>query len=214
MAVSSYILPITVSSSIVRINPSSSKWIPIKSFGSLKVNPICSRGQRLRGCVLVRNSVLPDGTPIPSGSPGSWKSWIFGLLITIIFPMWRSKLGPFALLKNKLDTAVQTAEDIAEAVEQVAEKVDKLAEEVSEHLPEGGKLRHAIEVLEDLAEETSEKAHLLGEVIDKVQEVEDDLEKLIEHPAMAVAAGAHTDTAVISPTMGKVEVDDSSSSAS
>uniref|UniRef100_A0A7N0UN40 Plastid-targeted protein 4 n=1 Tax=Kalanchoe fedtschenkoi TaxID=63787 RepID=A0A7N0UN40_KALFE len=211
MAVSSYILPICVTSSIARFSPSS-KWVLLESsrgFKSLKVTPIGSRGQRLGGSVLVRNSVLPDGTPVPSGSPDSWKSWVFGLLVTLIFPMWRSKIGPFALLKNKLDNVVQTAEDIAEVVEQVAEQVDKLAEEVSEHLPEGGKLRHAMDVLEDLAEGTAKKAHLLGEVIDKVQEVEDDLEELIEHPAMVVAAGAQADTVTATSTKEVGEEDDS-----
>ncbi|KAL9682771.1 hypothetical protein QQ045_014579 [Rhodiola kirilowii] len=126
--------------------------------------------------------------------------------------MWRSKLGPLALLKYKLDTVVQTAEDIADVVEQVAEQVDKLAEEVSEHLPQGGKLRRTMEVIEDLAEETAKQAHLLGDVIDKVQEMEDNLEELIEHPVIAFAAKKHVQKATTSPeeVVGLEDNDDSS----
>lgn len=50
----------------------------------------------------------------------------------------------------------------------MAEKVEEIADQVGEQLPDGGKLRATLELVEDLAEETAKKAHLAGDLIDKV----------------------------------------------
>lgn len=57
---------------------------------------------------------------------------------------------------------------MTEMVERVAEGVDKVAEDVAEMLPEGGKLRGAVEFVEHVAELTAKDAHLVEGFIDKV----------------------------------------------
>ncbi|XP_062157614.1 uncharacterized protein LOC133865257 [Alnus glutinosa] len=125
-------------------------------------------------------SVLP-GAPLPSNpSPGSWKVWIFGMIATVILPFLGNKWGPLLRLKRQVDTAANTVEAVAEIIEKVAEKVDKVAEDVADHLPAGGRLREAATLIEHLAEETAKGAHLVDEAIEKVEEVERQVESLIE----------------------------------
>ncbi|KAI3674525.1 hypothetical protein L2E82_52206 [Cichorium intybus] len=78
----------------------------------------------------VRSNITPPaGAPVPSGSPsGSMKSWVVGIVLTFVLPFFTHKWGPLTLLKNKVDTVVDTAESIMEAIEDVAGKVDKVEE--------------------------------------------------------------------------------------
>ncbi|OWM79987.1 hypothetical protein CDL15_Pgr006291 [Punica granatum] len=118
--------------------------------------------------VVTRNSVDPAGH-LPSGcSPGSWKLWILGVVISVVLPFWKSKWGPLLKLKNEVETVVKVAENVTDVVEKVAEGVEKVAEDVAEMLPEGGKLRNAVELVEHVAEETAKDAHLVEGLIDKV----------------------------------------------
>ncbi|KDP41430.1 hypothetical protein JCGZ_15837 [Jatropha curcas] len=121
--------------------------------------------------------VLPSD---PSSSPGSWKMWILGMLITVVLPVWRNKWWPLLTLKDRVESVVETAEDVTDIVEKVAEKIEKVAEEVADHLPEGGKLKDAVTVVENVAKETAKDAHLVHQVIDNMQEVEKEVESSIE----------------------------------
>jgi uncharacterized protein Yka (UPF0111/DUF47 family) len=128
----------------------------------------------------VYSSVLP-GPPLPSDpSHGSWKAWIFGMIVTVILPFLGNKWGPLLKLKSEVDETANKVEAIAEAVEKVAEQVDKVAEEVADDLPAGGKLKEAVTLIENLAEQTAKTAHLVDETIEKVEEVEEQVESLIE----------------------------------
>ncbi|XP_030949889.1 uncharacterized protein LOC115973788 isoform X2 [Quercus lobata] len=128
------------------------------------------------------HSSIPPVPSIPSNpaSPGPWKHWIVGLIVSAILPLFGIKFGPLLKLKQEVDTVVEAAEEVAEVVEKVAEEVDKVAEEISEHLPEGGKLRVAVKIIEKVAEKTAKDAQLVEDVIDKVEEVEKDVESLID----------------------------------
>lgn len=62
------------------------------------------------------------------------------------------------------------AEEIVVAVEKVTERVEKAAEEIIEDLPEGGRLRKAVDFVEHVAERANRDAHIVGDFIDKVHE--------------------------------------------
>ncbi|KAK6938115.1 hypothetical protein RJ641_031623 [Dillenia turbinata] len=130
----------------------------------------------------VVKSSVPD-VPLPSDpSPNSWPISLIvgtGILLSIAFPFFKSKWGPFSKLKEEIKTVVETAEHITDAVEKAAEKVDEVAEEVAEHLPEG-RLKNAISRVEKVAEVTAKEAHMAGEVIDKVEEVEKEVKEFME----------------------------------
>ncbi|WCJ24782.1 hypothetical protein M5689_006714 [Euphorbia peplus] len=123
-----------------------------------------------------------DPGPIVPSDPSSlpWKMWIVGMLITAILPFWKNKFWPLIKLKEKVESIVETTEEVAEAIEKVAERIEKVAEEVADHLPEGGHLHKAAIFLEHAAKETAQDAHLVDQFIDKVQEVEEDAESLIQ----------------------------------
>ncbi|KAM1074057.1 hypothetical protein FF1_019104 [Malus domestica] len=122
----------------------------------------------------------PDAQLSADDSPlSSWKTWIVGLMLTIIIPSLRHKWGPLLALKSKVDTAVDTVESVTEVVEELAEQVEKVAEQVEDKLPEDAKLRDAMESIEHLAEEAVKKAELAKDVIHKVEEVEEEVEKAL-----------------------------------
>ncbi|MBA0623767.1 hypothetical protein Godav_009209 [Gossypium davidsonii] len=103
---------------------------------------------------------------IPAGS--SWQLWALGTLVPLLLSFTTSKWGPFLKLKNEADNMLEAAEQITDVVEDVAGKVEEIADQVGEQLPDGGKLRATLELVEDLAEETAKNAHLAGDLIDKV----------------------------------------------
>ncbi|XAR62124.1 hypothetical protein NMG60_11016753 [Bertholletia excelsa] len=130
--------------------------------------------------LIVRSSVEP-GIPLPPDpSPGSWKSWLLGAVITIVLPFLRHKWGPLFKLTKEVETVVETADHVTEVIEKVAEEVEKVADEVADDLPEGTKLKEAMEFIEEKAKETAKKAHWAEELIDKVEEVEKEVESFVE----------------------------------
>ncbi|CAA2956801.1 Hypothetical predicted protein [Olea europaea subsp. europaea] len=118
--------------------------------------------------------------PFPSQSSNSLRNWILGIILTIILPFGTNKWGPLSKLKNEVDTVVETIEQITEVVEKVAEVVDKVAEDIADDLPEGGRFRKAVVLIENVAEQTAKDAHLLEDIIHKVQGVEEDVESIVE----------------------------------
>ncbi|MBA0720818.1 hypothetical protein Golax_008420, partial [Gossypium laxum] len=93
--------------------------------------------------------------------------WALGTLVPLLLSFTTSKWGPFLKLKNEADNMLEAAEQITDVVEDVAGKVEEIADQVGEQLPDGGKLRATLELVEDLAEETAKNAHLAGDLIDK-----------------------------------------------
>ncbi|KAL0438173.1 UNVERIFIED_CONTAM: hypothetical protein Slati_2300300 [Sesamum latifolium] len=114
----------------------------------------------------VYNGVQP-GAPMPPQPPSSSLSWILGIVLTIILPFVGNKWGPLLKFKTEVDTAIETIEEIVEVVEKVAEVVDKVAEGISDDLPDDGKLKKAMDVVEDVAEKTAQDARTVGDAIDK-----------------------------------------------
>ncbi|CAI9778107.1 unnamed protein product [Fraxinus pennsylvanica] len=120
------------------------------------------------------------GDPLPSEQPSSSpRSWILGLLASLVLPFVTHKWGPLWLLKNRMESGIETVEQIVEVVEKVAEEVDKIAEDIADDLPEG-KLKNIVDIVEDVAEKTAKSADSVEHFIDKVHEAEDKVESFIE----------------------------------
>ncbi|XP_011097836.1 uncharacterized protein LOC105176659 [Sesamum indicum] len=167
-------------------------WNPISTLGMIskcRVDENCSWGDKTRVMsdnkmkrnrlfVVYANSV--PGAPLPSGPPPSKSmSWILGFVVSFILPFFTNKWGPLWVIKNRIDTAVQTVENMVEAVEKVAGEVDKIAEDIADDLPQG-KLKDLVDFVEDMAEKTAKTADSLDNIIDKVQEAEDQVEHIVE----------------------------------
>ncbi|KAK3042949.1 hypothetical protein RJ639_001025 [Escallonia herrerae] len=108
------------------------------------------------------------------------KGWILGMLLSMVIPLCRHKLNPFLALKNKVDSVVETAEIVLDVVEKVADEVLEVADGFGDKLPEGGKLKGAVDLVENIAREIAKDAHLAGNLIDKVEEAEKEVESLVE----------------------------------
>ncbi|KAG6397511.1 hypothetical protein SASPL_143679 [Salvia splendens] len=106
----------------------------------------------------------------------SMPKWVIGLLVTVILPAVGYKGGLFALLKSKIDKAVEVVEEVAEVVEEVAEQAEKIMEEVEEKLPDDSKLREALESFDALAKKAANEAKKAEDVVHKVKLVEEELE--------------------------------------
>ncbi|XP_027149254.1 uncharacterized protein LOC113749639 [Coffea eugenioides] len=134
----------------------------------------------------VFNGVLP-GVPLPSEPPpsDSWNGWILGAVLTFVLPFLANKWGPLLKVKDEVDTAVQTVENVADAVEKVAEQVEKAAEDIVEGLP-AGKLKNAVTFIGNVADKIDDTAEVLGDVIDKVQEVGDQVESALDGEKEAI----------------------------
>ncbi|KAB1219985.1 hypothetical protein CJ030_MR3G020092 [Morella rubra] len=122
----------------------------------------------------------PPPTPNPNPSPGSWIGVAVGIFATVILPFLANKMGTFLKLNQEVEAVVETAEVATEVIEKVAEEVEKLAEEVANQFPEGGKVQNAATFVENIAKETIKDAHLAEDVIEKVEEVEKEVESFVD----------------------------------
>ncbi|PSS17378.1 Protein Ycf2 like [Actinidia chinensis var. chinensis] len=130
--------------------------------------------------MVVYSSVEPGTQPPNSNpNPNSWKSWVLSAIITIILPFFTHKWGPLFKITKTVEATVETVEQLTEVIEKVAEGVEDLADDFADKLPEGGKLRHAIETVENAAKETVKGAEFVGHIIDKVQEVKQEVESYV-----------------------------------
>ncbi|KAL2538581.1 uncharacterized protein Fot_19972 [Forsythia ovata] len=162
-------------------------WNPISKLGiSKKEDQSCfwsnSLGQSnniiKRNFVVYASSV--PGAPLPSDpSSNSIRSWILGMVVSIVLPFFTHKWGPLWVLKNRIENAVQTVENVVEVVEKMAEEVEKIAEDIVEDLPEG-QLKNIAHFVEEIADKTAKNADSLGDLIDKVQEAEEKVECIVE----------------------------------
>ncbi|KAL1569665.1 hypothetical protein AAHA92_01117 [Salvia divinorum] len=121
-------------------------------------------------------SVYVRASASPNNRSSSWKNWVIGLLVTLVLPAVGYKGGLFALLKSKIDKAVEIVEEVAEVVEEVAERAEKIVEEVEEKLPDDSKLREALESFDALAKKAANEAKKAEDVVHKVKLVEEELE--------------------------------------
>ncbi|WVY90259.1 hypothetical protein V8G54_035773 [Vigna mungo] len=126
--------------------------------------------------IVVYSSITPGSSSDPS--LGYWKFWIIGTIFSILASFLRGKWGPLLLLKEKVETTIHEAHRVADIIEEVAEEVDKVAEEAVQHLPEG-KFRHAVELVEKAAEDVEKRAQRAEDALEKVENMEKELDSLI-----------------------------------
>ncbi|KAL4334186.1 hypothetical protein GQ457_07G023870 [Hibiscus cannabinus] len=150
-------------------------------FGSKSYRNRKMKNKQIVRCSLESGSghaPFPFNLLPPAGS--NWQLWALGTALPLILSFSAGKWGPLLKMKDDADKLLQTAENISDVVEEVAEGVEKIADEVGDKLPEGGKLQATLELVEDLAQVTAKNAQRAGELIDKVQEMEDKLETFME----------------------------------
>ncbi|XP_021740282.1 uncharacterized protein LOC110706641 isoform X2 [Chenopodium quinoa] len=138
------------------------------------------QSQRQRS-LTVRSSIEPvpppptPSSPTPAGFPGR-KGWIAGAVLALLLSFLKDKWGPLFLLRKEVDQRLQTVEDVAEGLEKLADKVEHMAEDIGEKLPEGSSLKRVATLIEDAAEKVELAAHLTDTAIDKIQELEDQVD--------------------------------------
>ncbi|KAK7385340.1 hypothetical protein VNO78_31056 [Psophocarpus tetragonolobus] len=124
-------------------------------------------------------SIQSGNSPPVDSSPGHWKLWIIGTIVTIFLSFTKSKWGPLLILKEKIETTIDEAESVANIVEEVADGVEKVAEEAAKHLPKG-KLRDAAEFVENVAENVEKQAQNAEDLLEQVEDTENEVDSFFE----------------------------------
>uniref|UniRef100_A0A166I6N7 Pterin-binding domain-containing protein n=1 Tax=Daucus carota subsp. sativus TaxID=79200 RepID=A0A166I6N7_DAUCS len=104
------------------------------------------------------------------------KRWIAGVAVSAIT---LPQLNSFLEWKNEVEIIVEDAEIIAEVVEKVAEEVAEVADLLDNQLPEGGKLRNAVDVIEDVAKEIVKDTNIAEDILNKVEDFGKEVDSLI-----------------------------------
>ncbi|KAM7518543.1 hypothetical protein LguiB_017505 [Lonicera macranthoides] len=124
----------------------------------------------------VRSSIFPGGSDFTSNS---MMGWLLGMAMAVVVPFFTHKWGPLLKWTKNIESDLEIAENIVNSVESAAEKLHEVAETIEESLPQG-KLRNAFDLIENTAEEIAKGADIAGDLIDKIQEVEDKVDAFIE----------------------------------
>ncbi|GAA0151348.1 hypothetical protein LIER_32575 [Lithospermum erythrorhizon] len=110
----------------------------------------------------------------PADTP--WYAWAGAAMIAVPLAIQR-----IVKLTNEVEAVADGIGDIADTVGKVADQIDKAADDLVEKLPEG-KLKEVIEQVDDLAEATSREAQKLEDLMDKVEEMSNEMEEfIVEH---------------------------------
>ncbi|GAA0158567.1 hypothetical protein LIER_43453 [Lithospermum erythrorhizon] len=121
----------------------------------------------------------------PQSKASGWKKWAAGIVLSVAIPSMGHKYGPLLVLKNKIDTALKTAETMTEAIEDVAEEAEKFMEEIESKLPQDSKLKEALDSMEALAHEAEEEAKTAQKLIHQVEDIEKDIETTLLQSAIS-----------------------------
>ncbi|MCL7044678.1 hypothetical protein MKW94_010830 [Papaver nudicaule] len=109
-----------------------------------------------------------------------WTRWILGAMLTLILPFWKAKWQKLLQLEAEVEMAVEVVEHVAETVEKVAVVTEKLSMEMANKIPGDGKLKKAVLMVERVSEEAEKDARLAEDILHKVDDLKQDVEKLIE----------------------------------
>ncbi|XP_021808224.1 uncharacterized protein LOC110751959 [Prunus avium] len=149
-------------------------------------------GTKIKMDVVV-NGVEP-GTPMPSdpSSGTSWKLWLVGILFSVAIPFWKNKWWPLLKFREQVETTLDSVEDVAEMVEKVAGQVEKVADDIADHLPQGD-LQKAARFVENVAREAGKGASLADDLIEKVEDVDKELDSIIDQANEKIKASNDTE---------------------
>ncbi|RZC46948.1 hypothetical protein C5167_039896 [Papaver somniferum] len=141
----------------------------------------------------IRNAIenLPAGAPLPTPPgppPSGWFSWIIWTLIPVLFPLFKSKMSPLLLLKQRVDTVIDIVDDTAELIEDIAEEVVKITDHFEDKVPDGSTLKNTMCAIHEVAQQTIKVADLAEDLIDKGEALEEKMKNLLEKQEAAAAA--------------------------
>lgn len=94
------------------------------------------------------------------------------------------------MLTKGVEAGAEMVEKMAESVESVAENVEKMAEDLAEKLPEGSQLKGVVDFVENVAKETEKDAQLAEDFMDKVEEVDQEVESMLTNASKPTAKAA------------------------
>ncbi|XP_068643874.1 uncharacterized protein [Aristolochia californica] len=124
--------------------------------------------------------IPPPFANLPKPNLPEWAKGIVGLVFSLIRPFWAITGGRLLSFQRDVESVVQKVEDVVEVIDDVADTVVKVADEVAENLPEGGWMRNTVECIEEVSKEVSDGAEDAIDIINKFQEVSDDVENFME----------------------------------
>ncbi|KAF6152143.1 hypothetical protein GIB67_031465 [Kingdonia uniflora] len=106
--------------------------------------------------------------------------WIFGAILSLFVPIYKKKWDNLRKIEDEVETIIDVVEDVAEVVEKIANVTEKLSAEVANKLPFDGKLKETALVIERMSEEAIKDAKLIKEIVHKVDDLKEDVERFVQ----------------------------------
>ncbi|KAL8536226.1 hypothetical protein ACS0TY_011742 [Phlomoides rotata] len=118
-------------------------------------------------------------TPFPSKFVFSkWMKRVLGSLVLVLLPFWKNKWDTLLTLEGEAEKVVEEVEVVVEVVEKVATTAEKVAEVVEKQLPDNSKIKEATQVMEHVSSVAAHNVQLIQNLINKVDDVKQDVEEL------------------------------------
>ncbi|KAL8536223.1 hypothetical protein ACS0TY_011742 [Phlomoides rotata] len=118
-------------------------------------------------------------TPFPSKFVFSkWMKRVLGSLVLVLLPFWKNKWDTLLTLEGEAEKVVEEVEVVVEVVEKVATTAEKVAEVVEKQLPNNSKIKEAAQVVEHVSSVAAHNVQLIQNLINKVDDVKQDVEEL------------------------------------
>ncbi|KAK1278332.1 hypothetical protein QJS04_geneDACA019662 [Acorus gramineus] len=122
----------------------------------------------------------PTSFPTSRFTIPMWLRWAFGSILALTIPLWNSKYSSLLRLEGQAEKVITTVEVAAEVVEEVALVTEKVSSELVEKLPEDGKLKNVVVLVEQVSEKAVEEAQMAIDIVHKVNELKEEVESFLD----------------------------------
>ncbi|XP_077224905.1 uncharacterized protein LOC143858154 [Tasmannia lanceolata] len=122
----------------------------------------------------MENKLQPAAPNPPKPGFPLWARWVLGSILSLF-------LMKILKIESEVENVAEMIENAAEVVEKVAEVVEKVSSEVADKLPDDGKLKDAVLLVERVSNEAAKDAQTTIDFIHKVDELKQEVETLGAH---------------------------------
>ncbi|KAM0949038.1 hypothetical protein DsansV1_C06g0066041 [Dioscorea sansibarensis] len=125
------------------------------------------------GMEVMKNIVetAPSAVPLFLLNLPSWANWLWGALVLLALPFY----GRIRRIQDQVEETIETVVDV---VESVAEVTEKASSAVADALPDG-KIKDVVLEVEHIAQVVDKSAEAVEGFIDKIDEIEADMDSLV-----------------------------------
>ncbi|XP_077213978.1 uncharacterized protein LOC143848799 [Tasmannia lanceolata] len=125
--------------------------------------------------VTMENNLQPPAPRPPKHTFPLWARWVLGSILSLFLPFCKKKWEKLQKIESEVENVAEVIETAAEVVEKVAEVAGKVSSEVADKLPDDGKLKNAVLLVERVSNEAAKDAQTTIDLIHKVEELKQEV---------------------------------------